>query len=231
MSDPAEAPAPPGDTSAEERQAARKTRSRMWLALWIVLTAGLCYGLATAWPHVRQWSELLLLFTLAGAIFRGLEIAHLGGSGAPPAGKERWAMRAVACMLGGVLAAAAWHGLDLLSMVRFERAMAPLMAQMHTHAASPCPTADKYSPPPETVAYLNSHGARGMPGNILYDDKRFVMWTRGGSIDIDGSTIWYDSATRRWSKFHNDERGSRGEFDALIKTLNDCATLMRKPSP
>jgi hypothetical protein len=35
-------------------------------------------------------------------------------------------------------------------------------------------------------------------------ERAFVLAARGGSIDMDGETIYYDSQDRKWSRFHND---------------------------
>ena len=41
-----------------------------------------------------------------------------------------------------------------------------------------------------------------------YGNKHFTLTTPGGSIDIDGSTIYYNSQTKEWLQIHNDLKSS-----------------------
>ena len=52
--------------------------------------------------------------------------------------------------------------------------------------------------------------------------KRFVLAFQGGSIDIDGSTIYYDSGAGAWRKFHNDSSDDRQAYAALTAGLAEC---------
>jgi hypothetical protein len=49
-------------------------------------------------------------------------------------------------------------------------------------------------------------GAADEIGFVVYypRERAFVLATRGGSIDMDGSTIYYDSQDREWHRFHDD---------------------------
>ena len=41
-------------------------------------------------------------------------------------------------------------------------------------------------------------------------------------MDIDGSTIYYDSGAREWRKFHNDDAGASGVYAGLTQGLAEC---------
>lgn len=202
MSDPA---------AAAQADGAAPSPALLWLGAWLIATAALAWQLATAWPYEGHWAQLLMLFTLAGVAFRTVQWLHERGGGARLAGRKRLGVRVLAIVVALLAAGAAWQALARLSMARFERAMAPLVAQMHANASSPCPAPGKYPLHPQ-----------GLPGSLAWDTQRFIFWTRGGSMDIDGSTVWYDSTTRRWSKFHNDNRRARGEFERLQAPLREC---------
>jgi len=49
-----------------------------------------------------------------------------------------------------------------------------------------------------------------------------VLSFSGSSIDIDGSTIYYDSRAGAWRKFHNDLEEESGAFKKLTEGLADC---------
>ena len=53
-------------------------------------------------------------------------------------------------------------------------------------------------------------------------DKHFVISIDGGSIDIDGSTIYYNSLAQQWLRIHNDMIGTdRGEpYRKAVKGLD-----------
>lgn len=46
-------------------------------------------------------------------------------------------------------------------------------------------------------------------------------------MDIDGSSLFYDSRTRQWRKVHNDMLDQSGELKALLKDLEACRFPLR----
>ena len=44
----------------------------------------------------------------------------------------------------------------------------------------------------------------------------------GGSIDMDGSTLYYDSEAREWRRYHNNNEEARAIHQKLIAGLADC---------
>ena len=74
-----------------------------------------------------------------------------------------------------------------------------------------------------SVAAYNLRTGRDRPAaKLKYDNKRFVLAFGGGSMDIDGSTIYYDSGAREWRKFHNDDAGASGVYAGLTQGLAEC---------
>lgn len=61
-----------------------------------------------------------------------------------------------------------------------------------------------------------------MPADLDYDKQRFVLAVGGRCMDIDASTAFYDSGTRRWRKVHNDSLNHTGEFAARTPGLVEC---------
>lgn len=206
----------------------RLLTSAAWLALWVLLTAWACYKLAMAWPYVQSVPQLVLVFSLPGILFRATDLTHIGIRRQPLAGKWRWLARVV-CVLAGLLTAVhLWVALDEISMARFERAMAPLVNRLHANAATPCPPGGRYPVDAGMTAYLIESGASNTPpAELHHGHARFVLALPGRSIDIDGSTMFYQSATRQWKKVHNDQLAQTGELQTLIRDLEICKIPLR----
>ncbi|MBL8326030.1 MAG: hypothetical protein JNJ89_13845 [Rubrivivax sp.] len=211
-------------TAAVDARPLRR-RAAIWAATWAAIGLYFAWTLATSWPYAGHWSQLGLLLALCGVFFRAWELVHLARAGSRLARWRRLGVRVATIVAGVFVAGGLWQLLEQASMARFEAALAPLVAQVHASAASPCPAPGKYAPPPETASYLRSSGWRGvkLPGRVHWNAQRFVVALPGGSMDIDGSTIWYDSTARRWAKFHNDLRSDA--FTALVATLQECPPL------
>jgi len=171
-----------------------------------------------------QW---LLLFAMPGMLFRTFELVWMQVRRERLAGRKRWLGRSVT-LLGGLMAAGGlWSAMDGVSMARFETAMAPLVTQVHANSALPCPPAARYSFGPGLASYLEESGAPRAPANLAHDRQRFVLALGGGSMDIDGSTLFYDSRSRGWRKVHNDILANTGELDGLRKGLETCRIALQ----
>lgn len=199
----------------------------IWLALWLVVAAWACHALATAWPYVQLMPQWLLVFALPGILFRVLDLGWMQAQGRRLAGWRRWAARAATIVAGLVAAGGLWSAMDGISMSRFERALAPLVAQVHAKSAAPCPPAAQYALDPALAAYLEASGAPRAPMNLHHDRQRFVLVLMGGSMDIDGSSLFYESRMRQWRKVHNDILSQSGELQALLKDLEACRIPLR----
>ena len=74
------------------------------------------------------------------------------------------------------------------------------------------------------VPDYNRRAERERPAaKLKYDNKRFVLAFGGGSMDIDGSTIYYDSGAQAWRKFHNDDATASTLYVRLGEGLAECA--------
>jgi hypothetical protein len=57
--------------------------------------------------------------------------------------------------------------------------------------------------PTDLSSYVSDHPLQSR-FTYLYADERYMVQTRGGSIDIDGSTVYFNSTSNTWSRIHND---------------------------
>jgi len=218
------APAPAPDLQDLKRP---RVTGAIWLALWLALAAWTCYSLATAWPYVQHMLQWLLVFALPGILFRIVDLGWMQARRQHLAGWRRKTARAVAIVAGLFAAGGVWTAMDGISMGRFEKALAPLVAQVHARAVAPCPPAAQYALDPALVAYLEDAGAPRTPMNLHHDRQRFVLVLMGGSMDIDGSSLFYDSRSRQWRKVHNDMLDQSGELRTLLKDLEACRVPLR----
>lgn len=205
----------------------QRIASALWLLGWVIAAIWSAYALAQAWPYVGLPSQIVLLLAVPGVLFRSFDLGFMHVTGRRISGAQRFLVRAGTLAAGVALAAAAWGSLDDVSMSRFERAFAPLTAEMHARMPKPCPPAANYSIPAELAAYLEESGAPRAPAELKHDARRFVLTLHGGSIDIDGSTLFYDSATGKWRKVHNDMLEKSGELRALASGLESCRVALR----
>lgn len=202
--------------------ARQKITSATWCLFWLLGSGWICYSLAVAWPHVHLPPQLMLLFTLPGLLFRSVDLAWMHSTGRSLSRGWRWIARLLAIPGGLLLSALVWTPLDEISMARFERALAPLIHQIEANGAAPCQPAARYVIGTELADYLVDSNAPGSPLRLSTLGRRFVLVADGRSIDIDGSTIFYDSSVGAWRKFHNDSSDSVQALNALIKDMKQC---------
>ena len=189
------------------------------------LDGPLAYGLATAWPYELHPLLLVLAVSMPGLVFRAGDLVFMRRRARRLAGWWRAAGRLAALPLGVVLAFQLFSKLEPISMASFEREIATWVRQMHVSAPASCPADGRYAVDAALHSYLERSGAI-RSGTLHYGDGRFVLELKGRSIDIDGSTLYYDSVTRKWNRFHNDNRDRPGELQALINTLAACRFVL-----
>ena len=199
--------------------------SAAWLLAWTGLSLWAAYGLATAWPYELHPLLLVLAVSMPGLVFRAGDLVFMRRRARRLAGWWRAAGRLAALPLGVVLAFQLFSKLEPISMASFEREIATWVRQMHVSAPASCPADGRYAVDAALHSYLERSGAI-RSGTLHYGDGRFVLELKGRSIDIDGSTLYYDSVTRKWNRVPNDNRDRPGELQALINTLAACRFVL-----
>jgi len=167
--------------------------SEIWLGVWVALAVWVTYALATAWPYVHLMPQWLLLIAFPGMVFRVFDLVSMRALGHRVKGWRRVLARVAAIVVGAFAAAGAWEGLDAVSMARFERAMVPLVERVQSHSEALCRGDSTAAVDPDLAAYLEAANALRAPAELHYDKQRFVLAIPGRSMDIDGSTMFYDS--------------------------------------
>ena len=205
--------------------AASLVRSRRWALAWLLAWSGLtvwaAHGLATAWPYELHPLLLLLALALPGVLFRATDLLWMHRWGRRLAGWRRAAARLAAVPPGVALAFLLFSQLDTLSMGRFEREMALWVGQLQVTVPLACPADGRLAADAALNAYLDRSGAIRRV-TLHQGAGRFVLELMGRSIDIDGSTLYYDSATGKWQRFHNDNRERADALAVSVQSLEAC---------
>ena len=198
----------------------RTVISAVLLAVFLSLAGWLFYLQSTSWPHEGSLAFIGYVFLCPGIVFQSFSLAYALGTGRPLTTRYILAL-VVSMLLGLVLAAQLTDRASKLAMSSFERAYAPFVSRIGANLADACADAGKYFEIP-AVAAFNQHTGSRPTATLRHGDKRFVLSFSGSSIDIDGSTIYYDSRAGAWRKFHNDLEEESGAFKKLTEGLADC---------
>ncbi len=209
-------------SGASPRLGRSKLTAGLWLAFWATLLIWTAHTLAVAWPYVGLMPQWLLLVALPGVLFRSFDLLSIHAAKRRIGGWKRLLVRTAALALGVPTGILSWDALDAISMHRFESAIAPLVARLHTTAPSSCPAQTTFALGPDVMAYLDGASAVRADAALYFDPQRFALAFQGRSLDIDGSTLFYDSVARVWHKAHNDTLARSGELTKLVQGLAAC---------
>lgn len=189
------------------------------LGIYVGISALVFYQLANAWPNIGQWKQGLLLLLCPAIVLTALRLSR-------PRTRSR-ARRVlewlVAVPLGVFLATLLTGFASMISFNNFQKHYAAFVAEVHSNLPTPCASAWAFLDNPTLLAYNRAADVdERAPVTLYYSAERFVASLPGGSIDIDGSTIYYDSHSGGWHRFHNDDRLERERYGALIVDLSEC---------
>lgn len=209
-------------TSDAERQSSpvlRTVLSAVLLAAYVLAVAWVFNVQSRTWPHEGSMVYVVFFLLCPGILFQSFNLAYVWRTGSRL--MRRALTRVVTIPLGLVMAALLANWASTLAMRGFEQAYVPFVSQIGANLRDSCRVAGKYFLAP-AVAVYNQRASREQPAKLHHDSTRFVLAFRGGSADIDGSTIYYDSATAAWSKFHNDSSDEQAAYVARTAGLAEC---------
>jgi hypothetical protein len=174
---------------------------------------------STEWPHVGSWDSLVFVLFCPGIVFQAVNLVFRWRKGRVLT--RRWLVRLATIPAGLLLALMLTSWASALALSTFKRAYAPFVAEVGAHLTDPCPTATRAFDIPAVADYNRRTGSESPVGKLRYDKRRFVLSFGGGSIDMDGSTIFYDSQAKTWRQFHNDNHDTA--YDRLVDGLAECS--------
>jgi len=209
------------DTEPQSSAKPRILLSALLLAAYAMVVAWVFYEQSMAWPHEGSMAYAVFFLLCPGIVFQSFNLAYMLRSGRRL--MRRALMRFVTIPVGLAAAAILASWASSLAMSGFEQAYVPFVTQARANLPDPCHAAGRYSQAPAVTAYnLQTSRHRQRPAKLHHDSKRFVLAFQGGSADIDGSTIYYDSGAEAWRKFHNDSSDDQKAYAGLTAGLAEC---------
>lgn len=210
------------DTQPQSRPTLRILLGVVLLAAYTMAVVHVFQAESTAWPHTGSMGHVVFFLLCPAIVFELFSLAYMLRNARRV--RSRALMWIVAISVGWVMAGLLADEASTRIMRGFERAYAPFVTQVRANLSDPCRDGGRYFQAPAVAAYnLQSGRGHKRPATLHHDSKRFVLALQGGSIDIDGSTIYYDSVAATWHKFHNNSiDDDRKAYAALTKGLAEC---------
>jgi hypothetical protein len=187
------------------------------LAIYTSVVVWLFVGQSTSWPHEGSWASLGFVLFCPGILFQTISLLFTWRTKRKLSGLAR----VFTIPVGLLLAMALTSWASDRATAGFERAYAPFVSEVEASLADPCRAPARYFALP-TVAAYNARTRDEPAATLNHDKKRFLLSFSGGSIDIDGSRIFYDSTVKEWQKFHNDDKTSAQDFTRRTEGLTEC---------
>lgn len=196
---------------------------------WILLTGYGCINLFAFYSSIHSWPTQGSIIWFLLIIFCPPFLYHLVFLGYVLILKQRlhWkkSYRVITMVCGVFLAGGLLQIAQKISLSRFKTAYAPLIAKVQQNMPVPC--RGDYFEIPSVQDYNQSVTQKllkqGRPeAALLYNSQRFVLTFRGGSVDMDSSTLFYDSETKNWRFFHNEDSRESQNLAERSKGLTNC---------
>lgn len=182
------------------------------------------YNLCYSWPTTGSMVWFILIFSCPAFLYQFIFITY--SLKFKKNLQWKYKLRFISLVLGFFVAGGLLQQTQKSSLRKMTRAYQPVVARILEQMPTPS-CEDAYFDTLKTVKYNGSiHrmiAKDGHPiGELLYNHERFLIHFRGGSIDIAGSTLFYDSKVKHWQLFHNDNLEAFTHFKTLIDPLTLC---------
>ncbi len=165
-----------------------------------------------SWPGIGSYWVLLFIFIFPGIIFQAL-LAFFYFSKWKIPQRTRY-LRIAAVIMGIVLVQIVYDRAGSVAMRTIEETYSPLVEKLNIskdfcNLLSTC---------------VEKEALQGIysPTALYHKEARFILTFWGRSVDIDGSTIFYDSATKEWRIFHNDDQEKVREMNGITSGMEKC---------
>lgn len=199
------------------------------LVIYSAINISTIYSLSHSWPNQGSFLWFLLVFFCPPFLYHFISISY----GLALQKDFRWkkSLRLATFIAGFLLAGSLLQYAQRSSLRKFNRAYQPLIERVKQKMPTPCD--ELYFQTAKVRTYnhrINRMVSRqGKPiGELLYNEQRFIIHFLGGSIDIDGSTVFYDSDIGEWQLFHNDDMQKMDNLNFRQLGLTKCEAFLNE---
>jgi hypothetical protein len=170
----------------------------------------------SGWPSAGSYWDLFVFLAAIGLAFQILMLVSWYKSGQLP--QRRLIPRTTAIALGWGLSLGIAATTSDMALARVTERHQALFEGLSGNG-EPCLLYADY--------LENYQGPRQYaPRSLHSSPEYFVLTFLGGSIDIDGSTIVFDSETGQWQVIHNDLEEQLADLEQRQSTLHPCNTSL-----
>jgi len=199
-----------------------------WVLLLIYsgITIYSIYSLSHSWPNKGSLSWFFPIFFCPPFLYHFITISYTLATKKSFYWKK-W-LRLITIFIGILLAGILLQYTQNSSLRKFNRAYFPMTQELKENMPMPC-HGDYFQIPQVVIYNGSSHRMvtyEGKPiGELWYNQKRFVILFLAGSVDVDGSSLFYDSEAQKWQLFHNDNIKILDIFKRKLVNLTKCDAL------
>jgi len=194
------------------------------LILYALATAYLFQNVAYSWPYAGDIQTLLFLLVGPALVYQLLFISYTFLFKSLLS--KTFLLRIISFFVGLGLAGSLMSYSSTLSMKRFETVYQNMPSYIDLTKTNPCLI--RFWQTDEVLNYnqtVNKFiGKSNKPiGRLWYNKLLFIIELRGGGeIGTDGSTIFFNSTTKQWVFFDNEDKEKRTLFLSTISNLKEC---------
>ena len=185
-----------------------------------VVCAVLVFWKIIQWPRVGSWWLLVYLCIVPAFIDRAFHLFYFVWQKKVMEGTWKKSFVVIlSIVLGVILTNLINQKASLWAMERFQDNYQPLVEylqnDLHNDSNYICKSLETF------ISERHLQG-RESPKALYFKGTHFILEFLGNSIDIDGSSIYFNSQTGQWHIFHNDDVKRRNQLEILIKDMKTC---------
>lgn len=184
------------------------------------------YNLSHSWPTKGSLFWFLLIFFCPPLLYHFIAISYAVVTKRILHRKK--VSRLVSLITGILLAGGLLQYSQKNSLQNFDKAYFPMIERLKQNMPMPCES--EYFRIPRVVVYNKTVKRmihqQGRPiARLGYNQDAFMLYFVAGSVDIKGSTIFYDSDVEQWQMFHNADLPMIDKFKHKLSQLKKCKTF------
>ena len=165
-------------------------------------------------PSVGNLNLFVFFIFIPSTIYQIYFLTYYVKNGVFP--KSTWLHRFILIIIGLFLSIMLSKHLEKLAMSLFSESKITLVNAINSSMPKPCNMLESYQNDNNITKRFSK------AKELYFNSEFFILSFHGGSIDIDGSTIFYRSDNKEWDIFHNDDINKIEDLQKSNKTLDRC---------